>query len=189
MTTCREIVTYALRQGKVLAPGDTPTDDEINDGMAALQSLYDGWVAGATFGRLTDVYKDAAYTAKERERVTSPSDVTIAFPDTVEDAQNGGQRAPRDLSLIETITGGVRVVKIWDRTSWVSLLDLTLDTAAPLSNRGAWALAAVLATSGGFLGIFGAEPARDVRMLALGFMASLSAKTGTTQDRIPAEYC
>jgi hypothetical protein len=189
VTTCLNIVTQALRLGKVVASGDSPSADEAADGLACLQSLYDAWIAAGMFGQLKDLYKAEAYSALEGERITAPSGVVVTFPTALPDLTNGGNRAPRDLSCIETIIDGVRVVKIWDRTAWVALRGLALSDAAPLAERGAVGLSAALACSGAFLAEFGDEGVSPrVERLARQFNGTLSYKAGTTQDISQAEY-
>jgi hypothetical protein len=190
MTTCLDVITYALTMTRVVGSGQPiPADDEVN-GLVAFQSFYDQHVNNGLFGRLADVYKTANYTAAENERVISPSAITVTFPTSVADCDNGGSRAPRDLSMIETILNGAREVKIYDRTGWVSLLGLTAASDAPLAARGAWALAAAFACSGAFGAMFGssAQIGPDIRFLAGQFMLGLAYKQGTTRDRTPAEY-
>lgn len=189
MTTCRDTITQALRLTKVIASGDAASADEADDGMVALQSFYDQLVTGGMFGTLRDFYKTDEYEAKEGERITAPAGVTITFPETLSDNDNGGDRVPRDLACIETIIDGARTVKIWDRTGWVDLLGLDLNDTAPLAERNAFGLAAALAVSGGFAAMFGsvADIGPDVRVLAAQFNGNISRKA-TTRDRIPAGY-
>jgi len=59
--TCRDIITRGLRKAKVYAAGETPSDDDINDGMDELQNLYEQWISNGMFGRLSDVLTDADY--------------------------------------------------------------------------------------------------------------------------------
>jgi hypothetical protein len=82
----------------------------------------------------------------------------------------------------------VQTAKLYDRTAWVSLLGLRTTDVAPLSGRNAYGLAACLATSGGFVAMFGATPPREVYRLASEFQLTLSYKPGSTQDRIAGEY-
>lgn len=188
MTTCRDTITAALQMARVVGLNRTPTSSEAAAGLSCLQSFYDSLVTGGGFGRLTDTYQTANYEAAEGERVTAPTAITVTFPDTVDDLDNGGDRAPRDLSIIETVLNGTRDVKIYDRTSWVSLLALDLDDDAPLASRGAMGLAASLACSGAFVAFFGVDPGPDVRRLAAQFMLNLTHKYGTTRETTPAEY-
>lgn len=188
MPTCRDIITHAMRQAKILAAGVDPDADELADGLVALQSLYDGWVANGMFGRLKDRYESEDYDASEGERVIAPSGVTVTFPTTIDSDAFSDERAPRDMSVIETIINGVRTVKLWDRTGWVDLLDLTENSEAPLASRGAWGLAATLAISGAFVAMFGGDPGLDVRMAALRFQNGVSTKFGSTQDSIAGSY-
>lgn len=43
MTTARDIITRALRKGKIIARRQTPTAEEINDGLADLNSMLGLW--------------------------------------------------------------------------------------------------------------------------------------------------
>jgi hypothetical protein len=188
MATCRDIITYAMRQAKVLPSGGSPRAKEMADGIVALQSLYDGWVATGMFGRLTDRYESADYTAEEGQRIIAPAGVTITVPETIDSDPTSDERAPRDLSVIETLIDGTRTVWLWDRAGWVSLLDLDENDDAPLASRGAWGLAATLAVSGAFITMFGGELTDDIRMAALRFQNGVAAKFGSTQTPIASEY-
>lgn len=186
MTTVRDVIGYAFKHGRI---NDTPDADEADDGLVALQSFYDGLITGGMFATLRDVYTTEDYEAEEGDRVIAPAGVTVTFPTTYEDLDRGGERAPRDLSVIETIVNGERTVKVWDRTGWVDMLGLTLGSDAPFANRGAYALGAALACSGAFMAMFGDTDisARSER-LARGFLGLLSSKVGTTRDEIPGVY-
>lgn len=200
--TCLDIVTTALRLGRIIPVGRDPKAAEMQLGLDCLQSLYDQWVAGGMFGRLTDVYLTADATAQEGKRYYVPAGVTLtdATSDYVPkdcgpfdygfiSCADGTTRQPRDLAIYEKLTStGTRTVKLYDRTAWVNLLDLALSDLAPLSSRGKIGLSSALATSGAFLAAFGAQPIPEVRATAGQFMASLSYKMGSTQDRAPTEY-
>jgi hypothetical protein len=191
--TCLDIITSALKLGRVIPSGGTPSAAETEDGMDCLQSLYDEWVAGAMFGKLTDSYLTASDTAQEGYRYLLAAGVTLTEPATIsaEDSADGVERQPRDLALYESLTStGTRSVRLYDRTGWVDLLDLTTGDIAPLSSRGKMGLAACLATSGAFAAMFGdtATMNPDVRAAANRFKASLSYKLGSTRDRTAAEY-
>lgn len=187
MADCSVVITYTMKMTKILASGEEPTADELSDGMVALQGFYDELIGNGTFGRLNDVYVTDDYEAAEFERVIAPSGVTVTFPATLDDLILGGDRVPRDLSIIETIVNGTRIVKIWDQTAWVALLGLVDSDTAPLSGRGVWGLAAAFAASGAFAGMFGAEVGPDVQFNAKRFLGALSSKM-TTQDSVPAVY-
>lgn len=187
MTTCRDIISYALKQATVIAPGEDVSSDEAADGLVALQSMYDIWVANGMFGTLSDVYKTEDYEAAEGERVSAPSGVTVTFPETVTE-RAGTVRAPRDLAIIETNIAGARVVKVYDRTGWVPVTDLTLASDAPFAVRGVAGLSACLARS--YAEMFGGSVVLggNTQMLARQFEGGLSSKFGTTQDKSWAEY-
>jgi hypothetical protein len=68
MATCLDIITYAMRQSKVIGPGKEPKAAESEEGMFALQSFYDELVEGGMFGRLEDSYLTSNDTAEEGKR-------------------------------------------------------------------------------------------------------------------------
>lgn len=200
--TCLDIITYALRMNRVIGVGKTPKAPESEEGMAALQSLYDEWRTGGMFGTLKDCYVSSAITAQEGRRyyVTSvgsvadaTSDYTPQFADSYSECDyasgTGKVRQPRDLSLYEVVKAdGTQSAKLYDRTAWVDLLGLKLTDVAPLSGRGAYGLAACLATSGGFIGAFGAQPQDSTVALARHFLRNIMSKMGSTQDDSGGDY-
>lgn len=190
MATVRDIVTNALKLARILSSGETPTADEAQDGVTCLQSLYDHWLHNGMFGELEDVYLDEDDTAEEGKRYFVPTGYTLTDATSAYD-DNNVTRQPRDLSVYEVLTeAGTRTVKLYDRISWVDLLDLDLNSTAPLSSRGEMGLAACLATSGAFAAMFTdtATLNPDVRALALQFQGQIMAKGGSTQPDRTTEY-
>lgn len=183
MATCRDIVKRALQQAGIVALGRDPTAKEAEAGMLALQGIYDGWVASGMFGRLTDVYKSADYTAQPGERVFA-DDATITLPDTVDDTDVGGSRVPRDLSAI-SVNDGTWRHWVWTG-AWTELTGLSLDDTAPLAERDQEGLAALLASylAEGFGGQIGPMTSRRASQ----FQGSISHKFGSTQPASTAEY-
>lgn len=189
MATCLDIITYAMRLTRRLAMGDEPTGDEGDAGMVALQSLYDQWRTGGMFGELEDVYMEEDDTAEEGVRYFVPTGITLTAAASEYIDGDGITRQPRDLALYESMSeAGTHTARLYDRTEWVDLLGLELADTAPLSSRNAYGLAACLATSGGFLALFSAEPQPHVIALARQFTANLMSKSGSTQDREGVEY-
>lgn len=196
MATCLEIITYALRMSKVIGIGKDPKAAEAQEGMVALQSLYDQWRAGGMFGTLTDKFLTESGTAKEGYRYLLDTGVTLTEPTTIVPnsgadygRETGEERQPRDLALYESVTqADVQTARLYDRKEWVDLLDLELNDIAPLSGRNAYGLAACLATSGGFTAAFGAEPSQPVIALARHFLRNVMGKDGSTQDREGGTY-
>jgi hypothetical protein len=205
--TCLDIVTYAMRQARLIGPGRTPKGAEADEGMVALQSFYDELRTNAMFGRLKDTYLTADATAQEGRRYRLAAGVTLTdatsdyTPDSCDDYGSdccdygsggvGAMREPRDLALYEVVhSDGTQFVKLYDRTQWVDLLDLTLEDIAPLSGRSAYGLAAALCVSGAFVSVFGGEPSATVVALANRFLGSLSAKYGSSHppDHSYGEY-
>lgn len=189
MATCNDIVTRAMQLARVLALGDEATADEGAIGLEALQSLYDQWRTGGMFGELEDVYLEDDDIAEEGVRYFVPTGITLSEPTSVYIDFDGNTRQPRDLAMYEILTeAGVQTAKLYDRTEWVSLLDLQSTDVAPLSGRGALGLAACLATSGGFGAVFNAQADPRLLFLARQFTASLAGKPGSTQPHDRAEY-
>jgi hypothetical protein len=177
MATCNDIIRRALQMTSIVALGEVPTADEAEFGMEALQSMYDAWVEGGMFGRLKDVYKTEDYEAQEQERVIAPSGVTVTLPVTVESVE--GDRAPREMSCIVTIINGVQVSRIYHKGAWLTLNSLDVSDEAPLSDRGAFGLAASLALMIAETFQRGAVSA-SVASMARQFIGGVSLKLGAT---------
>lgn len=187
MASCLDIITYAMRQCRILGIGKEPKASEAEEGLVALQSLYDQWRTGGMFGELEDTYLEESDTALEGRRYyTDGYTLTNATTEYVDDY--GVTRQPRDMALYEVFDGSTHTAKLYDRTEWVDLLGLELSDTAPLSGRDAYGLAACLATSGGFSAAFGADPPQQVIALARHFLRNIMSKHGSTQDRGEAEY-
>jgi hypothetical protein len=188
VATCLEIITYAMRQCKILGLGKEPKAAESQEGMIALQSLYDEWRTGGMFGELEDIYLDGNDIAEEGKRYFIPTGITLTAATSIYD-DGGLTRQPRDLALYETLTeAGTQTAKLYDRTAWVDLLGLESGDIAPLSGRNAYGLAACLATSGGFASAFGAEVPAPVVALARHFRKNIIGKSGSTQDQSAGNY-
>ena len=186
MATCSEVVIRAYRMGLVPLAA-TPTTEEQAFGLETLQSMFDTWVATGMFGRLTDVYKTAAYTAKEGERVHTSGSPTITIPSTYAfDGDAGTDRPPYDLSLIEVQDGATRNVWLYDRSAWVDLVGLTTSDDCPLTDRGLNGLCACLALE--MSGPHGDPLPNSVRVSAALFKQALSYKTGSDDRPRTNEY-
>ena len=187
MATCAQIITYALRMNRVIGSGKDATTAELADGMIALQSLYDQWRTGGMFGDLEDVYLEDDDTAEEGKRYFVPTGVTLTAATSVYD-DNGVTRQPRDLALYESLTeAGTHTARLYDRTTWRNMTGLVQADEAPLSSRNAWGLAACLATSGGFVALFGAQADQPTVALARHFLRNVMDKA-TTQDKYTPDY-
>jgi hypothetical protein len=187
MASCLDIITYAMRQARILGLGKNPKASEAEEGMVALQSLYDQWRTGGMFGELEDIYLDSDDTAEEGKRYYT-NGFTLTVPTSQYVDSFGDTRQPRDMAMYESFDGSIQTAKIYDRTEWVDLLGLELADTAPLSGRNGYGLAACLATSGGFISAFGAEPPAPVIALARHFLKNVMGKMGSTQDSSGAEY-
>lgn len=194
MTTVRDVVTLALKQGRVIGVNAQPTAPEAEAGLQAFQGMFDAWVTGGMFGTLQDVYLETDDAAEEGRRYLLAAGVTLTLPSIVAgqggdygEEGNSSSRQPYDLSLVESVTeAGVRSVSLWDRTEWVSLLDLDLADDAPLASRGLTGLAACVAKT--YCEKFGRDLGPNTAMLARKFEGSLSAKFGSTRAKTAGDY-
>lgn len=186
MATCQDIVTRALQMARITALGRTPKAAESEHGLMALQSLYDSFFASGAFGTLTDVYTEVDYEAGEGERVIATTGVTVTLPDTIVDDNTGLDRTPRELSAVVVVQDGLTTNNVYEAAAWVSCTGLELGDDAPLSNRDAAGLAAVLAKD--IAGTFGTELSGSQRQMADRFRMSLFYKLGSDQGRGVNQY-
>lgn len=199
MATCQDIITYAMRMNGILGLGKQPKSAELDEGMAALQSMYDEWRTGGMLGELVDEYVTADQDAQEGRRYLLADGVTLAEPSLIASTSddyglcdygtNATERQPRDLAFYEKVdSAGTQAARLYDRTGWVDLLGLALTDTAPLSGRGSYGLAACLAASGGFLGAFGTPPNETTVATARHFLSNIMGRNGSTQDRSTGAY-
>lgn len=169
MTTCRDIITLALRQARVVGVGRAPRAVEAQEGLVALQSMYDKMFADGLLGPFKEVYATADYTAGENERIIADN-ATITIPDNIEDG--GEVRTPKDLSAVVVVTDIARRHYVFSLGRWERADSLALDSAAPLAQRGASGLAAALALE--YAEMFGASLLPATTRAALRFKGALS---------------
>lgn len=186
MPTCRDIITRALRKARVYAAGETPTDDDMNDGLDELQNLYEQWGTAGMFGRLADVLTDDDYEAEPNQRITVTDTATITIPTEIE--VDGEDASPFDTAFVEVVDvpGGTVTRYIYEAGTWVEISGLALDDEAPLSGRGRGGLAACLALA--YADEFGAEIGPGVARQAAAFKTALSLKYGSDAQRTAPSY-
>lgn len=185
MTTCADAILYAARRSKIIRPGATLKASEADDGMLALQTMYDTWAAGM-FGRLTEKVVTANTEAEVGQRIRVDGAFTVTLPDL--DA-NDDQKPVKDLSFVEIIYTDPSVLlerHVYEagRGAWVQINGLALTDEAPLATRGATGLGDALAMF--WAESFGFDVPTNVKRGAQAFMRSLSWKFDT--DEIVAEY-
>lgn len=179
--TCRDIVTLALRQARIVGIGRSPRAAEADEGMEALQALYDGMFADGPLGPFADVYATANYTAKENERIIADN-ATITIPDTITDADV--IRTPKDLTAVMVITDTAKMQYVFSLGRWEAAHALTLDSDPPLATRDKTGLAALLAVQ--YCEMYGAELPPATAQRGMRFKGSIAAKFATARD--PVEY-
>lgn len=200
MPTCRDIISRALRKLGYIGRTENPSDADARMGMDALQSMFDEWAAGGTFGPLRDVYKDAAYTARAGERVRTTAAVTLPpYDSTSPNAGccddygmvSGCDSRPMNRALIVVInpTTGTRVTNLWDawRGQWVELEALTVTDEAPLAALGADGLACCLARA--LQDDTGQELGSETKRRAQAFENRIKQGADSRRDATHGVYC
>ena len=186
MPTCEQIITRALRKAKVYAAGETPSAEDMSDGLDELQNLYEQWISNGMFGRLVDVYVSSDYEANPNERVTVTDAAAITIPTTV--TEDGTDYPPFDMAAVEVVDTVALTVSryLYSSGTWVSIADLALSDEAPLAGRGRGGLAACLALA--YAEEFGAEVGSGVQRQAASFKTGLSLKSGGDAQRTAPDY-
>lgn len=188
MPTCADIITRALRKSRVYAAGETPSADDMADGLDELQNLYEQWGSNGMFGRLTDVLTADDYEASPNERITVTDSATITIPTSFE--ADGEDYPPYDTAFIEVIDvdGGSVTRYIYESGAWVEISNLALVDEAPLAGKGRGGLAACLALT--FAEEFGerAQVGPGVMRQAAAFKTGLSLKAGGDAMRTAPDY-
>ena len=186
MPTCADIITRALRKARVYAPGETPSDDEMNDGLDELQNLYEQWGSAGMFGRLKDVLVSLDYEAAPGERIIVSAAAVITIPTSL--SVDGEIVPPYDTSYIEVIdTVALTVTRyLFENGAWTAIGALLLTSQAPLATKGRTGLAACLAMA--YAEEFGSQIGPDVARQAAAFKTALSLKWGADAARSTPDY-
>lgn len=190
MPTCRDVITLALRLGKVAGISGTPTASEVDLGLTALQSFYLDMVANGMFGQLADVVTSVPYTVKPGQRVRVLGSAAITYPTQVD--EGCASFPPYDLSLVETfdVASSTRSLRLFEagRGAWVELCNLGLSDEAPLATRGVVGLAATFATSGAFLVCFSSVLDPNLAPAVRTFRTGLIGKAGGDRQHFADDY-
>lgn len=186
MPTVSDIITRALRKCRVYAAGETPSADDMADGLDELQNLYEQWGSNGMFGRLADVLADDNYEASPNERITVTGSAVVTIPTSFE--IDGEAYPPYDTAFIEVVdTVEATVARyLYESGSWVSINDLALTDEAPLAGKGRGGLSACLALA--FAEEFGEQVGPGVMRQAASFKTGLSMKYGSDAERSTPEY-
>ena len=189
MPTCRDVITRALRKIRVYAAGETPSNEDINDGLDELQNLYEQWGSNGMFGRLNDVQTDVDYEAEENERIRVTDGATVTIPTelTVLDEE---ERPPYDTAFIEVIDVAASTITrhLYDagQGAWIEIGGLGLNDEAPLASKGRGGLAACLAVA--LAEEFGEPAGPAVLRQAASFKTGLALKLGSSAPRTAPDY-
>lgn len=173
MATVRDVVTRALRMTGIIGLTEDPEAAEAEHGLFVLQGIYDSMIADGMFGRLEDYSAITDYTALGGQRIFADG-VTITIPDLDADGEPFAEGMATSV-----ISNGEATNYIYINGGWVQITAIELGNEAPLSNRGADGLAALLAVY--LVEAFGQTPPQMVYRRAMSFRMSLALKMGSTQ--------
>lgn len=184
--TCRDVITRALTKARIYAAGETPSAEDMDDGLDELLNLYEQWGSNGMFGRLTDVMTADDYEASPNERITATDSAVITIPTSFE--SDGEDFPPYDTAFVEVVDTVAQTVMryIYEGGEWVEVSGLGLDDAAPLSGRGRGGLSACLALA--LAEEFGGEIGPGVQRQAASFKTGLALKYGSDAQRTAPEY-
>lgn len=196
MSTCREVITRALRWINATGTGNrVPSADMAQDALEDLQALYFDLIEKGS--DLQNVTVTAAYTAGENQRIYGVSGgvPVITFPAsystqlnnprffTVNDAAvNNAVRPPSDFAVV-IIAGSSPVTKVYDANlaSWVAIESLALADEAPWSRYLGLSMGAMLAALMGDQ--YGAEvPDTCVKLAEDGYSKALARLLASGPD-------
>ena len=191
---------------RLLRAGETPTGNEMEDGLRSLQGMYDGWVNTGLFGRLNDTIASSDYTALEQDRVLNDGGYVITLPLVYNNQTQGtyyptwpdervwsalqttAARSPRDLSCVEVVEAGLGKRYLYDAHSraWLPITSLDIPNYAPLSDRGSTGFVSCLAQK--LADDFGATPSPGVEREASLFKWGLSSRYSSTRVAAMQDY-
>ncbi len=186
MPTCADIITRALRKARVYSAGESPSADDMADGLDELQNLYEQWGSNGMFGRLADVKTSDDYEASPNERITVSDSAVITIPTAFE--VDGEDYPPFDTAFIEVVDVDAASVTryLYESGSWVGISNLALTDEAPLAGKGRSGLSACLALA--YAEEFGAQVGPGVARQAAAFKTGLSMKYGSDANRSTPDY-
>ncbi len=119
MTTAIQIITRAMRLGRVIGKGEIPDDDESQDGLTALNAMLDSWQLKRLFVYQirTETFTWAAND--QTQTVGSAGDFATDLPTRVAD----------DCSF--TVNSIDYFVKLIDVDAWTKIPDKTTTSSFP----------------------------------------------------------
>jgi hypothetical protein len=173
--TVRDVVNKAFRKLGVTRSGGVASGNDAADGLASLVALYNGWVTQGAFGRVRNVpiTTEASVVAGPNQHINVLTEdaVTVELPSTMQYiprwdydplgdygfgapfgypwTESAFVNVPPDKTVVRITDqfGPSRAVYIYDGyvQLWMRIDELALGDEAPLSQRDADGLAAILA--------------------------------------------
>jgi hypothetical protein len=157
MTTNLDIIKRAMKKLHVLSSRAEPSEGQAFDGLAQLKCLVFELIGQGSLGRLNDVLATSDYTAREFDRVSYPTGVTITLPTSLSASNDtwdygftdidynanlcgnwtGNDRPPLDRTPIVKInsTTGIATYYVWCayKAAWVDITTITEQSDFPFA--------------------------------------------------------
>jgi hypothetical protein len=204
MATARVMIDQALRALRVTAAGDSPTIEELNAGLAALQDLI--LAIHAARGPLTEIDVTGPYTPGENQRVrigagdtadiTLPNSVALwaaidpydyGFAPGPANLVPAGSTGSADGARIEIVaTAPALYFYRADLNAWIEALNPGLDAETPFNDRYSGHVAALLAER--LADALGVETPPGLSLRAGRARLALMIRAGNRRGRRVGEY-
>lgn len=183
----RDLITTALRRIKVIASGETPTADEMNDGLVRLQALvleHPGLVGASWRDRYAKA--DGEIPTKDGDRLFANGFAVTAVLPVLRDGWCG----PRDVPLLSRVCvmqPSGREIHIY-ATDWRRADALTLDSPNPFGDDTDSGLVSQLAVA--LAPEYGEDPAERIAFEAARSEKAIRSRLYRAPEtcRLPDDY-
>ena len=189
-----DICSRAMRQARVLAAGEIPTEEDLDDAIETLKSILLRAVSEGAFGRLNNaIATEGDFIAEPMTRVVrnNADNTSITLPETITN-EDGETDLPYDRSVIaiadQLTNQTVTYIYDLDVARWLPIETMTATSVVPLSARDAKGLSAYLSVE--ISDEYGQEVREATARAALRFNASLlNGQSRPRQRHNPPEWC
>lgn len=182
------IVELGAEDAEAALSGSLPAW-EADRGLKVLQAMFREAVDKGVFGRVEEVLATENLEAEEQQRVYSAG-YTITLPTTIEDADTGEDRRPRDMAMIQVVNASTDPqISIYDANvaGWVRIDNLTLSLdPCPFSGRNRHGLECALAAR--LAGTFQRPVPPSAKAFSAGLGSVLTNRFSAPRQETQASY-
>ena len=173
-----DLISRAMRRIGVLASGQLPQDDELEDAIETLRGLLLRMVSEGTFGELQDTIADSDTHVATASRIlrNNADTIAITLPETVEDARTCALRSPYHGTVVvisDQFTGEtVTYLYDGDVAKWLAIETIDQTSEVPMAHRDPSGFTALLAVE--LADEFGMEISEPTAFAAMRYQSSLA---------------